>query len=57
VDRLREIIEGTGARDRTEQRITELTGEALAALYSVDLDPQGRQALVDLADAATQRAT
>ncbi len=57
VDQLREIIEVTGALDRTEQRITELTGQALAALSGVELTGAGRQALVDLAAAATQRAT
>ncbi len=57
VDRLREIIEQTGALAGTERRITELTGEALAALDSVDLAPEGRQALTELAAAATQRAT
>ncbi len=57
VDRLREIIEGTGALERTERRIAELTREALAALDSADLAPTGRRALTDLATAATQRAT
>jgi geranylgeranyl diphosphate synthase, type I len=57
VDRLREIIEGTGALARTEQRITALTEQALAALAGAELTEPGRSALVDLAVAATQRAT
>jgi len=57
VEQLREIIEQTGALERTEQRITELTAEALAALDTVELVPHGRQALAELAAAATQRAT
>jgi geranylgeranyl diphosphate synthase type I len=55
--RLREIIAGTGALERTEARITELTGSALAALHSVDLAADGRQVLIDLAEAATSRLT
>lgn len=57
VDRLREIIEQTGALARTEARIAELTEQALAALTEVDLAAHGRQALTELAAAATQRAT
>ena len=56
VARLREIITATGALDRTEQRIATLTDAALAALAAVDLDTEARQALVDLAIAATRRA-
>ncbi|MFY1624168.1 polyprenyl synthetase family protein [Micromonospora sp. WMMD723] len=56
VTRLRELIAGTGALARTEQRIVTLTDAALAALAGVDLDTEARQALVDLAIAATRRA-
>ncbi|WP_243709797.1 polyprenyl synthetase family protein [Micromonospora sp. 15K316] len=55
VTRLRGLITRSGAPDRTEQRITTLTEGALAALASVDLDTEARQALVDLAAAATRR--
>ncbi|MGC4788883.1 polyprenyl synthetase family protein [Micromonospora sp. DT178] len=56
VTRLRELIDGSGALARTEQRIGALTETALAALAAVDLDTEARQALVDLAIAATRRA-
>ena len=56
VARLRELITGSGALARTEQRIAVLTDTALAALAAVDLDTEARQALVDLAIAATRRA-
>ncbi|MEU7620113.1 polyprenyl synthetase family protein [Micromonospora rifamycinica] len=56
VTRLRELISATGALARTEQRIVTLTDTALAALSGVDLDTEARQALVDLAIAATRRA-
>jgi geranylgeranyl diphosphate synthase, type I len=55
VDRLRGIITGTGALARTEERITTLTGTALAALSAVELDPEGHRTLTDLAEAATRR--
>ncbi len=56
VARLHAIITETGALARTEERIVELTRAALAALAGADLDPEARQVLVDLADAATRRA-
>ncbi|MGI5519475.1 polyprenyl synthetase family protein [Micromonospora sp. CA-259024] len=56
VARLRELISASGALARTEQRITTLTDAALVALTAVDLDTEARQALVDLAIAATRRA-
>ncbi|TCB97915.1 polyprenyl synthetase family protein [Micromonospora zingiberis] len=56
VARLRDLITATGALARTEQRIVTLTDAALAALTAVDLDTEARQALVDLAIAATRRA-
>ncbi|TDB71188.1 polyprenyl synthetase family protein [Micromonospora sp. KC721] len=55
IARLRELIAGCGALARTEQRIVTLTDAALAALVAVDLDTEARQALVDLAIAATRR--
>ncbi|MEU8046030.1 polyprenyl synthetase family protein [Micromonospora echinofusca] len=56
IARLRELIDGSGALARTEQRIAVLTDTALAALAAVDLDTEARQVLVDLAIAATRRA-
>ncbi|MEU8182696.1 polyprenyl synthetase family protein [Micromonospora sp. NPDC049044] len=56
VARLRELITASGALARTEQRIVTLTDAALAALTAVDLDTEARQALVDLAIAATRRS-
>ncbi|MFC5940844.1 polyprenyl synthetase family protein [Micromonospora harpali] len=55
VARLRELITSTGALARTEERIAALTETALAALSAVDLETEARQALVDLAIAATRR--
>ncbi|GGL96685.1 geranylgeranyl pyrophosphate synthase [Micromonospora yangpuensis] len=56
VAELRELIVASGALTRAEQRIVTLTDAALAALTAVDLDTEARQALVDLAIAATRRA-
>ncbi|MFG1870967.1 polyprenyl synthetase family protein [Micromonospora arborensis] len=56
VARLRELITASGALARTEQRIVTLTDAALAALTAADLETEARQALVDLAIAATRRA-
>ncbi|SCL18233.1 geranylgeranyl diphosphate synthase, type I [Micromonospora pallida] len=56
VARLREVITASGALGRTEERIAALTDTALAALGTVDLETEARQALVDLAIAATRRA-
>jgi geranylgeranyl diphosphate synthase, type I len=55
VRRLREIIRASGALARTEARIDELTGRALAALSTVELRGGAAEALADLATAATQR--
>ncbi|MEJ3743692.1 polyprenyl synthetase family protein [Actinomycetes bacterium KLBMP 9797] len=52
---LREIITSTGALDRTERRIAELTTEALAALAAAPVEPMARDALIALATAATSR--
>ncbi|MFC7548417.1 polyprenyl synthetase family protein [Plantactinospora sp. GCM10030261] len=56
VDRLRAIIDGSGALARTERRIGELTDAALTALDGADLDAEARRVLVDLAFVATRRA-
>lgn len=55
VQELREIIVKTGALDRTEARITELTDAALEALAAAPVAPEGARALVSLAAAATSR--
>ncbi|GAA0803394.1 polyprenyl synthetase family protein [Spirilliplanes yamanashiensis] len=55
VDRLRTIIESSGALRRTEERIAELTAEAAAALTAADVDPDAAAVLRRLADAATRR--
>lgn len=57
VARLREIITRTGALERTEARIDELADAALAALATVDLDPEAATVLTALATAATRRET
>ncbi|MBB5869414.1 geranylgeranyl diphosphate synthase type I [Allocatelliglobosispora scoriae] len=54
---LREIIVRTGALDATEKRISNLTGEALAALGRAPIDPTAAGVLTELADAATHRST
>jgi geranylgeranyl diphosphate synthase, type I len=56
VSRLREIIVGTGALARTEQRIGELVTVALDALSTAALEQQAAEVLVDLAAAATSRS-
>ena len=55
VTALREIITDTGAQDYTENLITEMLENALAALHSADIDPQAREILTGLAFAATRR--
>jgi geranylgeranyl diphosphate synthase type I len=55
VTRLHQIIIGTGALRRTEERIAELTSAALTALDQVKLEPEAREVLADLAAAATRR--
>jgi geranylgeranyl diphosphate synthase type I len=55
VARLREIITASGALHRTEARIDELTGVALAALDGVPLANDAATVLADLARAATTR--
>lgn len=55
VNKLREIIESTGALAHTESLIDELLEQALTALQSPELDPLAVTALTDLAHAATRR--
>jgi geranylgeranyl diphosphate synthase type I len=56
VDELRRLIDQTGARSRTEERITELTAQALRAIEDAGLETEARDALTALAGAATQRS-
>jgi geranylgeranyl diphosphate synthase type I len=56
VARLCEIITGTGALRRTEQRINELADRALAALRRVRLAGHAEKMLTELASAATRRS-
>jgi geranylgeranyl diphosphate synthase type I len=53
---LRKTIVESGALRRTEERIAELTAEALAALAAADVTDEAREVLTGLAQAATQRA-
>jgi geranylgeranyl diphosphate synthase, type I len=55
VEQLRDVVAGSGALRRTEQRIAELTEAGLAALDRAPLETDARHALVDLAAAATRR--
>ncbi len=56
VRQLQEIISATGSLARTEERISSLTSQALAALESADFDPEAVTALRDLAAAAAYRS-
>jgi geranylgeranyl diphosphate synthase type I len=56
VDELRRLIEQTGARDRTEERIAELTGQALTAIKEAAMEESARETLTALAGAATRRS-
>ena len=49
------IITGTGALERTERRIAELTAAALDALNAARLAPEAAEVLTSLATAATTR--
>ncbi|HET8659006.1 MAG TPA: polyprenyl synthetase family protein [Micromonosporaceae bacterium] len=53
---LRRVIVDTGALERTERRIDELTAAARHALAGVALEPAATEALTQLATAATRRA-
>ena len=52
---LRRLIEESGAAAEVEQRIRDLTDEALAALDAAPISEGAREALRGLAEAATQR--
>ncbi|MCW2816894.1 MAG: Polyprenyl synthetase, partial [Nocardioides sp.] len=56
VERLREVIDASGARDRVESLITEISEVAVAALDDAGLDPHATAVLRGLADTVTQRA-
>jgi geranylgeranyl diphosphate synthase, type I len=56
LDALRALIEATGARVRVEQRITERTAQARAAIAAAPIAEDARTALDALAVAATARA-
>ena len=55
VDELRGIIDSSGARRRVESMIAELAEQAVAALGRAEVDSDAREALTELAAAATQR--
>jgi len=56
VERLRSIIDGSGAREEVETKIAQLSEVAVDALEGADLDEQARGVLRGLAAAVTQRA-
>jgi geranylgeranyl diphosphate synthase type I len=56
VGALRDIITETGARDYTENLITELLENSLAALHTAAIDEEARAVLTGLAFAATTRS-
>ncbi|MGL5823541.1 MAG: polyprenyl synthetase family protein [Nocardioides sp.] len=56
IDRLRGIIESSGARAHVEEAIEGLTARARAALERSDIDEQARRSLHALAAAVTDRA-
>ncbi|GAB3596866.1 polyprenyl synthetase family protein [Angustibacter peucedani] len=57
VDRLREVIDGTGALAHVETLIEALADEAVAALETADVQQPARDVLRQLVDAATARAS
>jgi geranylgeranyl diphosphate synthase type I len=57
VERLRSLVESSGARAETERLLGRLTAQALAALESTPLEARVRAALVELAHEATFRQT
>jgi geranylgeranyl diphosphate synthase type I len=56
VQRLRGIIDASGAHGQVESVIGELAGRAVTALERAELDDRARGVLRDLASAATDRA-
>ncbi|GAT64887.1 polyprenyl synthetase [Planomonospora sphaerica] len=57
VDRLRRVIEETGALAACEKLIDDYLGQALRSLDDAPITPEARTALADLAVAATARRT
>jgi geranylgeranyl diphosphate synthase type I len=57
VERLREVIDATGARAAAERLIERRTEAALAALDAAPVDPAAREVLAALARAATARSS
>ena len=55
VERLRDVIEASGAHAQVEAVIGELAAIAVAALDDADVDPEAREVLRGLAAAVTQR--
>ena len=55
VERLREVIDASGANAQVEAVIDELAGIAVSALDQETFDPSAREVLRDLAAAVTQR--
>ena len=56
VERLRGIIDSSGAHHQVESVITELAGSAVTALERAEVDDRARAVLRELASAATDRA-
>ncbi len=54
---LREVLTDTGALDRLERLIAELLDDAVVALRAAPVEPAAREVLLELALAATSRAT
>jgi geranylgeranyl diphosphate synthase, type I len=55
VEELRGIVERSGAREATEALLEGLRDEAMVALAELDIDPDARSALAELARRATER--
>ena len=55
MQRLRDVIDGSGARAQVEAVIDQLTDVALAALDRASIDETAREVLRGLASAVTQR--
>ena len=55
VERLRKVIDSSGAHDVVEGMISELTARATAGLTAGDFDPHATAVLQSLAEAVTQR--
>jgi geranylgeranyl diphosphate synthase type I len=56
VEQIREIVRSTGAADEVEDVIAARVSSAIEALTAADLEPSGRDALIELAGAATRRS-